>query len=430
MATDDIITSDARQPPSNVSIAEYSVDFVDLAWDKSDGVAAYNVFINGTDADGFVFADGETVALSDGIIELADGTRGKSKVISMVTEAKSLPCVKLLSEPYIDHTYGVSGMYVVGSGTLAESDPSEVTFMTGEAPTTTPTFLPPVITFTSLGLSWRETPQTDGYCLYIDGSIAYDGTDREFTATGLMFGAGYEISVSAYNRWGEGLPNIITAYTDNFDLITDRTLADVKRLKELTAKGWEDMSSSEQSEWMEGSSGVGVMWLNGETAILLDGRLELDGESINRGAYNSADLNRVETAVALFSDLLSGLPGILKNYAAHYNVAWDELFDVPYTQRNYVLDTKTDWNGEDIPSNDDMYRYLQNVRLLRESFEYTTVALPGSMSNLTYTGANAIEQVLVDLNTAANEFRRKIQRYIDNIIKNQIYTAEVWCGEV
>lgn len=52
-------------------------------------------------------------------------------------------------------------------------------------------------------------------------------------------------------------------------LVTDRTQADVERVRELAAKGFSAMTSDEQAEWLAGM----------------------------KGAYNASDLNRVGTAL-------------------------------------------------------------------------------------------------------------------------------------
>lgn len=89
-----------------------------------------------------------------------------------------------------------------------------------------------------------------------------------------------------------------------------------------------------------------------------------------KGGYGYEDLNRVETAVAELSTLL-GLN----------------------------LTTKTDWSVSSLPLAADMDRYLGNVAAIRTkaiSLGASSVfpALPSSMVNLNWTGANNIERVL------------------------------------
>lgn len=104
-----------------------------------------------------------------------------------------------------------------------------------------------------------------------------------------------------------------------------------------------------------------------------------------KGAYNYSDLNRVERAVAEISDDL-GL-GLI---------------------------TKTDWTMWDVPRVSDMERYLNNVKAIR-SRTNSVVALPDTMNELTYSGANNIEKVLSDFYESTN---------------NSARCGEIICGEV
>lgn len=107
-----------------------------------------------------------------------------------------------------------------------------------------------------------------------------------------------------------------------------------------------------------------------------------------KGAYNYTDLNRVENAVAALAEVL-GLN----------------------------LTTKTDWTKYDVPTATDMERYLENVRKLRKAGGYMngTPNIPETMSQLTYAAANAIEQILIDVEASAASLLR---------------SGEVFSGEV
>lgn len=143
-------------------------------------------------------------------------------------------------------------------------------------------------------------------------------------------------------------------------LITDRTQADVDRAGELNAKGWARMTEEERAEWSAGM----------------------------KGAYNYADLNRVERAVAE----LAGKLGL-------------------------TLSVKTNWTEADVPKAADFERYLGNIRALREvrSGLAGTPATPASMARLDYKTANAIEQILVDIEIALGTYS---------------YCGDLFCGEV
>lgn len=149
------------------------------------------------------------------------------------------------------------------------------------------------------------------------------------------------------------------------ELITDRTQQDVARLKVLAQKGFANMTQSERSEWLAPS----------------------------KGAYNYTDLNRVEDAVAYLSQRLN-------EYG--YNVS---------------IEPVRTWMASDVPTLGEMTRYLKNVRTIREAFVTlsTTPAVPNEMSGFSPADANAIEQILTDVdqllsNTVAS-FTMSGERY-------------------
>lgn len=153
------------------------------------------------------------------------------------------------------------------------------------------------------------------------------------------------------------------------ELITDRTPRDVVRLQELNAKGWANMSESERTEWRMAS----------------------------KGAYNYTDLNRVENAVSYLAEQLN------KN---GYPVE--------------ILPVRA-WSSSDVPALSDMTRYLENIRRIREAFVTmgTTPRTPATMVGLTYSGANAIEQILTDVETL-----------MGNMVSSFTNCGEVFGGEV
>jgi hypothetical protein len=124
------------------------------------------------------------------------------------------------------------------------------------------------------------------------------------------------------------------------EFVTDRTRANVNLLNRLCKKPWSEMSASEKEAWY------------GDAA---------------KGAYNYTDLNRVESAVAKIS-----------------------------TNLGLGLVTKTDWTVWDVPTQEDMARYIWNVARIRQMYEHlpNLPVIPVSMNNLSYMGANNIEVVL------------------------------------
>ena len=160
--------------------------------------------------------------------------------------------------------------------------------------------------------------------------------------------------------------------TGIFDtLITDRSLEDVERAavlkQKILAGGVESLTDEEHKDYFSGL----------------------------RGAYNYTDLNRVDAACEelyrIFSDLGIELPG----------------FTEPYGQ----------WTMADIPSQSQMYSYLNNVKALKTAVASQT-DLPDSMERLNFEKANAIEQVLADA-----------YAMIDVLTHAWFHSGEIDCGE-
>jgi hypothetical protein len=108
----------------------------------------------------------------------------------------------------------------------------------------------------------------------------------------------------------------------------------------------------------------GVMFEQGEVRHEYEPYSEVVATEATKGAYNYSDLNRVERAVSVISDL-AGLG----------------------------LTTKTDWTMWDIPRAADMTRYLGNIYAIRDHYSIQ-IDLPSKMDDLTYYYANNIESVL------------------------------------
>lgn len=152
------------------------------------------------------------------------------------------------------------------------------------------------------------------------------------------------------------------------DFITDRTAVDVARAQQYRSRGWNNLTAAEKAEWLAGL----------------------------KGAYNYTDLNRVESAVAAIRDRL---------VAEGYPVETEA--------------TRT-WSATDVPTASDLGRYLRNVRTIREAFavKRTTPQTPTSMSGLNYVGANAIEQILAD-----------VDQLLTNMISAYTFSSEIYGGE-
>lgn len=154
------------------------------------------------------------------------------------------------------------------------------------------------------------------------------------------------------------------------ELITDRTLTDVERWRELRDKGFAAMNEAERAEWL------GFM----------------------KGRYTSEDMNRVEIAVEMLVEALMGL-------------------GYPYPH----LVTKTDWTREDCPTVDDFNRYFSNVEKLREAIAVpkNTPNTPTVGTKLDYRRANDLEKILIAIDGS-----------ITNLPKAWYYAEDIFSGEV
>ena len=157
---------------------------------------------------------------------------------------------------------------------------------------------------------------------------------------------------------------------NNFDLVTDRTQADVDRWNELRSKGWVNMSGIERIEWSAGM----------------------------KGCYSHIDMNRVESVV--------------------------EVLSARFVEEGYLttpLTVKTDWNAFSVPTRADMVRYLGNVAVLRGLVPgyFTTPDAPTIEQPFTFEQANDIEQILIDLDEISTA-----------LSQSWFYAGEIRSGEV
>ena len=179
----------------------------------------------------------------------------------------------------------------------------------------------------------------------------------------------YVVALTLINDLGTTTSTHFTLYYGVLNLVTNRTERDVERWRLLHSKGYTALTEEEKREWDAGM----------------------------KGAYNFEDMNRVESAV-----------GFIAN----------RLRDAGYFAEPVV---HTGWNVGDHPTKEDMRRYFGNIALLRSMLPLytTTPATPTTEKKLDYLAANAIEQILSDLD-----------RQISAINQSWYYTGDVFSGEI
>lgn len=180
----------------------------------------------------------------------------------------------------------------------------------------------------------------------------------------------YHVALTAIDSAGNSASYELTLYYGLLNLITDRTQADVDRVRYLSRR------------------------INAGTATAAE--LEEYGGAM-KGSYNAEDLNRVGAAVEYVANRL-------REYGYAVNVQ-----------------PKTDWRAGEIPTAAELETYRGNVAALRSVLPVgkNTPETPTSLERLTYQKANDLERILLD-----------IDRLITNITLAWFYAGEVFSGEV
>ena len=179
----------------------------------------------------------------------------------------------------------------------------------------------------------------------------------------------YAVALTAVTAAGVSTNYTLTLYYGMLNLITDRTQADVERVRQLAQKGFGNMTADEKTEWLNGL----------------------------KGAYNASDLNRVGAAVAYVAGRLTG-------YGYAVSVA-----------------PRQDWQVANIPTPESMTAYLADVAALRAALTVAadTPEVPEDMERLTWQEANDIEQILVD-----------VDELLTRMAAAWFYSGDLYAGEV
>ena len=267
-----------------------------------------------------------------------------------------------------EHTYTVTPY----NGTQAGTGASITIFTKLD----TPVNLKASLDDRAVTLTWDAVSGAEGYKVYRDGAVVASVASTTYTDT-LTPPASVAYAVSAYAGTIQSEISQ-TVVVENWEgvlltLITDRTAADVAEAKRLRDKllAGDELTEEESARYFAGL----------------------------RGAYNANDMNRVGAAVRYVANRLNA-----EGYGAY-------------------VSPKTDWQMEDVVRQSDWNKYLDEVRHLRAKLTLmrtTPQITDGMYSGLkSYAEANAIEQILVDLDWM-----------LTNIIRNYIYAGEVFGGEV
>lgn len=150
--------------------------------------------------------------------------------------------------------------------------------------------------------------------------------------------------------------------------VTDRSQEDLERFRELDAKLFSAMTEEEKAKWLAGL----------------------------KATYNFSDLNRVGKFILDLADRLRKIAGI-----------------------SVTVSPKTDWAYTDIPTPEQLNRYISDLQELRSALKFNTADIPSSASNLTLFGANAIEQMCLDLNSV-----------LSNLDASGFFCDELFSGEI
>lgn len=225
-------------------------------------------------------------------------------------------------------------------------------------------------------LTWNAASNVEGYIVYRGGAIVARTSNTEYTET-FTPPSSAVYAVAGYS--GETITERSNSVLiENWDgvirtMITDREAADVIRAKQIRDRlmTGQDITDEELKEYLAGL----------------------------RGAYNASDINRVGAAVRYVADRLNA-----EGYGAY-------------------VSPKSDWTIEDVVRKSAWVKYIDDMRHLRRKLTLmrtTPQITDGMYSGLkSYAEANAIEQILVDLDIA-----------ITCIIRNYIFSGEVFAGEV
>jgi len=182
------------------------------------------------------------------------------------------------------------------------------------------------------------------------------------------------------------------------NMVTDRDNGDRAHWLELHEKNFDDMTASEQTEWLDGL----------------------------KGAYKASDMNRVEDAVDTLQTYINGAVASLQTMAQSLGVAWDDLFDLDFETLSLTI--KDDWADGDSITIAQGKRYIDNIKAICEAVGITYTG-PEALASLTIVGANILEQLLIDVDDEATRQVTEKENLITLASEYVIYSDEIYGGE-
>ena len=164
---------------------------------------------------------------------------------------------------------------------------------------------------------------------------------------------------------------------------------------------------------------------------LVTDRTQADVQERNaKGTYNASDINRVNDAVEEVAAAAVQMLTDLEAYRESMGVADDPIFQ-PYTAEDVVVNTPSSpWERQDIPYPAQMTQYLANITTLRGLLPITGPEVPADMVRLTFQEANAIEEILLLVSQAIQDFQANAEDQIDYIgtYANQLVSGTFYAG--
>lgn len=191
---------------------------------------------------------------------------------------------------------------------------------------------------------------------------------------------------------------------NGIEMITDRSSSDVVLAKSLIKKGFQNMTDNEKETFLSGM----------------------------KGAYNYTDVNRVESAVSYLAERLVSTYEELRYLSEDLGVYWDKkIYSVPYDPEDYKnWEEKNNWSIIDIFSEKERNKYLEKIINVLQSLDSVPDDFPKTLVGLTYSGANIIENCLVNLFNALINLKKDKETLIIGTSKSWFYSGDLYGGEV